>query len=149
LDLAHAAYPATIAGWVALRWGLGKLCGAVHGREPACDGCYLEDRSRRGRRAATLPLKRFDIPAGPLDGVIEAYEKATGLKVKIVLPGGTLAGFNSPGVTGLYREDEALRRFWMERVLNYRAEDATTMLVGVQAKDTVSVTASVDATQSR
>src|ERR1700677_5135050 len=43
---------------------------------------------------ATLPLKRFDIPAGPLDVAIKAYEKTTGLTVNIVLPSGTLAGFN-------------------------------------------------------
>jgi len=58
---------------------------------------------------ATLPLKKFDIAPGPLDGAIEAYKKATGLTVKIVLPAGTLAGFNASGVVGLYREDEALR----------------------------------------
>ena len=92
---------------------------------------------------ATLPLKRFDIAAGPLDGAIEAYEKATGLTVKIVLPSGTLAGFNSKGVVGLYREDEALRLLLEGTGLNYRAEDAATMVVGVQSKDTVSVTSAV------
>src|SRR3984957_13826570 len=90
---------------------------------------------------ATLPLKRFDIPAGPLDAAIKTYEKTTGLTVKIVLPSGTVAGFNSPGVTGLYREDEALRQLLDGTGLNYRVEDATTMVVGVQAKDTVSVEA--------
>jgi catecholate siderophore receptor len=90
---------------------------------------------------ATLPLKRFDIAAGPLDGVVKAYEKATGLTVKIVLPEGTLAGFNSVGLVGLYREDEALRLLLDGTGLNYRAEDAATMVVGVQAKDTVSVMA--------
>jgi catecholate siderophore receptor len=96
-----------------------------------------------GGAAATLPLKRFDIPAGPLDGVIEAYEKTTGLKVKVVLPEGTLAGFRSPGVKGLFREDDALRQILDGTGLNYRAEDATTMIIGVQARDTVSVTAPV------
>jgi catecholate siderophore receptor len=90
---------------------------------------------------ATLPLQRFDIPAGPLDVAVKAYEKATGLTVKIVLPTGTLAGFSTLGVAGLYREDEALRLLLDGTGLNYRVEDATTMVVGVQAKDTVSVTA--------
>src|SRR6201996_6609515 len=90
---------------------------------------------------ATLPLKRFDIPAGPLDAAIKAYEKTTGLTVKIVLPSGTIAGFTSHGVTGLYREDEALRQLLDGTGLNYRVEDATTMVVGVQAKDVVSVMA--------
>src|SRR3979490_1961607 len=69
---------------------------------------------------ATLPLKKFDIVPGPLDGAVEAYEKATGLTVKVVLPAGTLAGFNSPGVVGLYREDEALRLLLEGTGLNYR-----------------------------
>src|SRR5271170_7830412 len=92
---------------------------------------------------ATLPLKRFEIVAGPLEEAVKAYEKTTGLTVKVVLPSGTLAGFNSPGVNGLYREDEALRLLLEETGLNYRVEDAATMVVGVQAKDTVSVTSSV------
>jgi catecholate siderophore receptor len=92
---------------------------------------------------ATLPLKRFEIAAGPLEEAVKAYEKKTGLTVKVVLPAGTLAGFNSPGVNGLYREDEALRLLLEGTGLNYRVEDATTMVVGVQAKDTVSVTSSV------
>jgi catecholate siderophore receptor len=93
-----------------------------------------------GAAAATLPLKRFDIPAGPLEAAIPAYEKATGLKVKVVLPLGALAGFKSPGVVGFYREDEALRMILQGTGLNFRAEDATTMVIGVQARDTVSVT---------
>jgi catecholate siderophore receptor len=92
---------------------------------------------------ATLPLKKFDIAPGPLHGTVEAYEKATGLTVKIVLPAGTLAGFNSQGVVGLYREDEALQLLLQGTGLNYRMVNATTMVVGVQAKDTVSVTDSV------
>jgi catecholate siderophore receptor len=127
-------------GWVAM--GTLAAYAAMGANRPAMAAIWKTDPGPSGG-AATLPLKRFDIPAGPLDGVIEAYEKATGLKVKVVLPEGTLTGFNSQGVTGLYREDEALRKILDGTGLNYRAEDATTMLVGVQAKDTVSVTASV------
>lgn len=93
--------------------------------------------------AATLPLKRFDIAAGPLEKAIAAYEETTGLTVKFVLPTGTLAGFNSKGVVGLFRDDEALRRILDGTGLNYRSEDATTKVVGVQATSTVSVTSSV------
>jgi catecholate siderophore receptor len=96
-----------------------------------------------GAPAATLPLKRFEIPAGPLEQAIAAYEKATGLKVKVVLPDGTLAGFNTHGVVGLYREEEALRLLLDGTGLNYRVEDAGTVVIGVQTRDTVSVTASV------
>ncbi len=96
-----------------------------------------------GGAEASLPLKRFNIGAGPLDEAIAAYEKATGLTVKVVLPAGTLAGFKSQGVEGLYPEEEAMRLLLDGTGLNYRIEDATTLVVGVQAKDSVSVTASV------
>ena len=127
-------------GWVAM--GTLAAYAAIGANRPALAAPWKSDPSGTGA-AATLPLKRFDIAAGPLDAAIEAYEKATGLKVKVVLPSGTLAGFNTPGVTGLYREDEALRMLLVGTGLNYRVEDASTMLLGVQAKDTVSVTASV------
>jgi catecholate siderophore receptor len=94
-----------------------------------------------GGSEASLPLKRFNIGAGPLDEAIAAYEKATGLTVKVVLPTGTLAGFKSQGVVGLYPEEEAMRQLLDGTGLNYRIEDATTLVVGVQAKDSVSVTA--------
>jgi catecholate siderophore receptor len=121
----------TLAAYAAL--GATRPALAAAKNNPAADG----------GAAAALPLKRFDIPAGPLDQAIAAYEKATGLKVKFVLPEGTLAGFQSHGVVGLYREEEALRLLLDGTGLNFRAEDATTLVVGVQARDTVSVTASV------
>ncbi len=131
--------------WLAM--GTLAAYAAIGANRPALAAVWKTGTTADGA-AATLPLKRFDIAAGPLDAAIEAYEKATGLSVKIVLPSGTLAGFNSPGVVGLYREDEALRRLLDGTGLNYRAEDATTMVVGVQAKDTVSVTSSATDTIS-
>ncbi len=61
------------------------------------------------RRRLHCRSKRFDIPAGPLEQSLDAWGKVTGIKIKYVLPGGTLAGFNSHGVVGLYREEDALR----------------------------------------
>ena len=96
-----------------------------------------------GAAPPTLPLKRFDIPAGPLEQAIKWFEKTTGVKVKVVLPAGTLAGFNSQGVVGLYREEDALRLLLDGTGLNFRMEDQNTVVVGVQASDTVSVSASI------
>jgi catecholate siderophore receptor len=128
-------------GWIAA--GTLVAYAVMGGTRSALAKGTKTDPAGSGSAEATLPLKKFDIAAGPLDGAVEAYEKATGLTVKIVLPAGTLAGFNSQGVVGLYREDEALRLLLEGTGLNYRVEDATTMVVGVQAKDTVSVTESV------
>ncbi|HMG86753.1 MAG TPA: TonB-dependent siderophore receptor [Terracidiphilus sp.] len=99
--------------------------------------------SAEGAPPATLPLKRFDIPAGPLEQAITSFEKTTRLKVKFVLPEGTLAGFNSQGVIGLYREEDALRLLLNGTGLNYRMEDQSTVVIGVQTSATVSVSASV------
>lgn len=129
-------------GWIAM--GALAAYAALANSRPALAAAGKTDPAGGGLPAATLPLKRFDIPAGPLDEAIAAYEKATGLKVRNILPAGTLAGFRSAGLVGLYREDEALYLLLDGTGLNYRVEDATTMVVGVQARDTVSVTASID-----
>jgi catecholate siderophore receptor len=128
-------------GWIAA--GTLAAYSVMAGTKPALAAKGKTEPAGSGSAEATLPLKKFDIAAGPLDGAVKAYEQATGLTVKVVLPAGTLAGFNSPGVVGLYREDEALRLLLEGTGLNYRVEDATTMVVGVQAKDTVSVTEAV------
>ncbi|HVZ82100.1 MAG TPA: TonB-dependent receptor [Terracidiphilus sp.] len=116
---------------------------AMGGTRAALAAAPRANPGSAGSPAATLPLKRFNIPAGPLDEALADYEKATGLTVRNALPAGTLAGFHTAGVSGLYREDEALRLLLEGTGLNYRAEDATTMIVGVQARDTVSVTSSI------
>jgi catecholate siderophore receptor len=126
-------------GWVAM--GTLAAYAAMGAVRPALAAARANP-TLDGAPSATLPLKRFNIPAGPLDQAIAAYEKTTGLKVRVLLPKDALAGFNSPGVTGLYREEEALRMLLADTGLNFRLEDATTMAVGVQANDSVSVTSS-------
>lgn len=124
-----------LAAYVAMSGTRKALASEV---EPVSDGS--------GAPVAALPLKRFNIPACPLADAIAAYEQTTGLKVRIVLPEGTLAGFKSPGVMGLYRDEEALRLILKGTGLSSRAEDATTVVVGVQAKDSVMVTAPAGST---
>jgi catecholate siderophore receptor len=105
-------------------------------------GAATTNSVAEGGPAITLSLRRFDIPAGPLDQALAIYEKTTGLKVKILLPQGTLAGFNTQGLVGLYPQEEALRMLLSGTGLNYRMEDSTTVVIGVQARDSVSVTSS-------
>ncbi|HEU5342125.1 TonB-dependent receptor domain-containing protein [Edaphobacter sp.] len=125
-------------GWVAV----GTLAAyAAMGGSRVARAAEKVDPSGAGAPGATLPLKRFNIAAGPLDAALANYEKTTGLKVKVTLPAGTLAGFTTLGVAGLYREDEALRLLLDGTGLSFRMEDGSTMVVGVEARDTVSVTA--------
>ncbi|MGA9585959.1 MAG: TonB-dependent receptor, partial [Terracidiphilus sp.] len=127
-------------GWVAI--GTLAAYAATGAARPAVAAERALPRTD-GAAPAALPLKRFDIPAGPLEQAINSFETATGLKVKFVLPEGILAGFNSQGAIGLYREEEALRLLLNGTGLNYRIEDPDTVVVGVQASDSVSVNASV------
>ncbi len=127
-------------GWVAM--GTLAAYAAMGAARPAL-GAEKALPTTDGVPPATLPLKRFDIPAGPLDQAIAAFEKTTQLKVKIVLPDGTFAGFNSQGVTGLYLETDALRLLLAGTGLNFRVEGQNTVVIGVQARDTVSVNATV------
>ena len=127
-------------GWIAV--GTLAAYAAFGGTRPA-RAAEKTAPSVDGVPPAALPLKRFDIPPGPLEQAIASFEKTTGVKVKVVLPEGTLAGFNSPGVIGLYREEDALRLLLNGTGLNFRMEDQSTVVIGVQARDTVSVSASV------
>jgi catecholate siderophore receptor len=101
-----------------------------------------------GQAASNLPVKRFNIAAGSLEDGIKAYEQATGLKVKIDLPQGTLAGFQTKGVTGVYSVEDGLRLLLEGTGLSYAAQGTTTMVVGLKRSDSVDVTASMPDTVS-
>jgi len=85
-------------GWIAA--GTLAAYAVMGGTKSALAKGAKSDPAGPGTAEATLPLKRFDIAAGPLDGAVKAYEKATGLTVKIVLPAGTLAGSTRKGWWG-------------------------------------------------
>jgi catecholate siderophore receptor len=95
---------------------------------------------------ATLPLKKFDIPAGPLDAAIAAYEQVAGVTVRIDVPKDTLAGFQTKGVKGLYRPEEALSLLLEGTGLQFamlpgaNPQDQPIAAIGLRREDTVSVT---------
>jgi catecholate siderophore receptor len=127
---AFAAYAMTASGQQALTVAaIGKTAGAVP--------------------VATLPLKRFDIAAGPLDAAIAQYEQSSGLHVRIDLPQDTLAGFKTRGVKGLYRPEEALRLLLDGTGLQSGMVAAANpgeqpwMVVGLRLQESVSVSADV------
>jgi catecholate siderophore receptor len=65
-----------------------------------------------------LAVRRFDIPAGTLDTVIEAFEKAAGAQVKVRETG--ILTLASPGVSGLYTVEQALQHFLAGSGVSYR-----------------------------
>ena len=119
---------------------------AVVGSSKLAQAAVLKDGGAPGASdpaAANLPVKRFNIPAGPLDAGIAAYEQQTGLKVKTSLPAATIAGFQTKGVTGLLPEEEALQVLLEGTGLQFVQEDSTTMTVGLRNSESVNVTATL------
>jgi catecholate siderophore receptor len=53
---------------------------------------------------------RFDIPAGPLDTALRAFEAASGISVDVKLPADTVGMMHSPGVSGVFDLASALER---------------------------------------
>jgi catecholate siderophore receptor len=56
------------------------------------------------------PAVRFDIPAGPLDAAIRAFEVATNLKLDVQVPVDTMSMVQVAGLSGRFTPEEGLRR---------------------------------------
>ncbi len=90
---------------------------------------------------ANLPVRRFSIPAGGLDEALRRFETASGLTLKLTVPSGTLAGFRTPGVSGLLGAGDALQRLLAGTGLSFRLDGGATLVVGLQATAEATVTA--------
>ncbi|HMG02882.1 MAG TPA: TonB-dependent receptor [Edaphobacter sp.] len=118
---------------------------AVMGASPQAKAAAKSGVSAAGAAvppASNLPVKRFNIAAGGLDDAIKAFEQQTGVRVRVDIPQGTLAGFQSRGVVGLFPEEEGMRQLLEGTGLSYRIQDPTTLVVGLQTKESVDVTTS-------
>jgi catecholate siderophore receptor len=93
--------------------------------------------------AANLPVRRFDIAAGPLDAGIAAYERTTGLKVRSKLSHAALAGMETRGVAGQYSAEDGLRLLLEGTGLKGAVESAGAVAVGVTNTEQVDVTATL------
>jgi len=97
-----------------------------------------------GQTQGSQPTRRFDIPAGPLDTVLGAFEQATQIAITISKEG--LRSLSSPGVSGLYTTDQALQKILTNTGLTYRFTSASAVSVELASVSTaVEVTTSVDA----
>ena len=89
--------------------------------------------------STTLPLRRFDIPAGQLGDVMAAFGKATGVNVHFSSEG--LRTVNSPGVTGLHSIEEAVRLLLAGSGVSARFVSAHAVELELRSSSTVEVTA--------
>src|SRR6201996_9634246 len=93
----------------------------------------------KAKEQQNLTVRRLDIPAGPLDATIKAYEGITGIEVLFSIPAETVAGFKSPGVKGLYTEDQALRALLAGTGLSYQIGSDGAVTIAVRAGESVVV----------
>ena len=103
---------------------------------------YAQTSKTQPSEQIQLPLKRFDIPAGPLDLALTQFEQSSGFKVRYTIPAETLPGFHSPGITGFCSVPQALKQLLAGTGLSFSIEGPATATIGVQNAESVSVTAS-------
>jgi hypothetical protein len=78
-----------------------------------------------GRWIQAGPVRQFDIPAGPLDAVIESFNGVAGVRATLSREG--IRTIPSPGVTGSFAVDEALRRIHLGTGVTYRYKGSETI----------------------
>src|SRR5688572_33942 len=73
------------------------------------------------------PARRFDIPPGPLEAVLDAFQKATGIRETVTLD--AIRSIQSPGASGVLTDEQALRQLLAGTNITYRfnAPDAVAL----------------------
>jgi catecholate siderophore receptor len=85
-------------------------------------------------QSSALPVRRFDIPPGLLDAVLSAFRNATGLRVEMVNQ--VIGSLSSPGVSGVYPVEQALRRLLAETGVSYRFTAAGSVTLELRGPET-------------
>lgn len=116
---------ATILLFVAL-----SLAKSVQAARPA------DDPSLRSAQS----VFRFDISAGPLDTVLAAFERVTGVTASIAPSlAATAPSIQSSGVTGTYTAEQALERILAGTGLAHRLTGINTYAIDVRVSENVQV----------
>ncbi|HEX4486405.1 MAG TPA: TonB-dependent receptor, partial [Terriglobales bacterium] len=82
---------------------------------------------------AQLPVRRFDIPAGPLDEVVAQFTKISGVSVQYTVPAETVPGFKSPGVSGFYTQGQALKQILADTGLDFTFSGQHKVAIGIKS----------------
>ena len=89
----------------------------------------LETITWRELAQAQTPAARFDIQAGPLDTVLNTFQRVTGLQVLVPLE--AIRGIVSPGVSGMFTAEQALKQILAGTGVTYRFTKADTVTLEV------------------
>jgi catecholate siderophore receptor len=74
----------------------------------------------------------FDIPAGTLESVLISFQNISGIEV--VIPDEAMRPISSPGVTGRYSPDQALREILRGSGISHRFTDRRTVTLEIHAQ---------------
>jgi len=122
-----AAYAATGSGRMAL----------------AQKSLSVGERPPSSSQIQSLPVQRYEISAGTLEDVIPAFEAASGVKITVAQEG--ILHLFSPGVSGVFTVDEALKKLLSNTGVAYRFLTANRVRLDLEVTSTsVNVTASVE-----
>lgn len=121
--------------WVVAIGTMGVLVAYTAGESHAVKLAYA-----RGIRdtPATVQLQnqeqqiRFDIPPDTLDTVLAAFQTATGLQVSV--PNDAVLNISSPGVSGLYTIEQALKQLLAGTGVSYNLTTPKTVTLEIQAQ---------------
>lgn len=89
------------------------------------------------------PTREFDIHSSALSDALDAYKRATGLKVKFKVPAEQVEGFRSEGVHGTFTDAAALRTLLANTGLGFHVE-GDTVEISIRNAEHVDVTASIE-----
>src|SRR5258707_7194850 len=104
---------------------------------------YAQDRQSQAASGSStqtneLPLRRFEIPAGPLSEVLAAFQQATSIAVTV--PNESIRDISSPGVVGQYTPRTALQKLLTGTGISYRFTAVAAVTLQVQGpSETVDV----------
>ncbi|MFZ0661828.1 MAG: TonB-dependent receptor [Acidobacteriaceae bacterium] len=90
-----------------------------------------------------LTVRRFDIPAGPLDLALQQFAKECDLTIAYTVPQSTIPGFRSRGVTGLYSQEQALTQILSGTGLDFTFSGPGAVSIGVKNAQSIEVIGTV------
>jgi catecholate siderophore receptor len=101
------------------------------------------ERPPTSSQIQALPVRRYEIPAGTLEDVIPAFEAASGVKITVAQEG--ILHLYSPGVSGVFTVDEALKKLLSNTGVTYRFLAINRVRLDLEATSTsVNVIANVE-----
>ncbi|HEY1462500.1 MAG TPA: TonB-dependent siderophore receptor [Terriglobales bacterium] len=83
----------------------------------------------------SLTVRRFDIAPGTLEIVLAAFERDSG--IHMLLPNDSMKDIGSPGVSGLYTPESALKKLLTGTGISYHFTAPGTATLGIEKESTV------------